>query len=186
MERFEHPVNVSRRPRAVLAALAACAMAGCSWMPAMPSVPGASLFESPQENRGHRVDDEQLAQLTVGVSSRNDVEALIGSPSATSTFDDTIWYYMSAVTRQRPGRQLVVEDQRVITMVFDNGGTLREIRRSGLDDMRQVRVVQRVTPSPGNERTIMQQLFGNLGRLAPGVPGATGTTVGAPSPGSSR
>ena len=42
--------------------------------------------------------------------------------------------------------------------------------------------MDRVTPAPGNERTLLQQLFGNLGRLAPGIPGGAQTqTIGAPT-----
>jgi outer membrane protein assembly factor BamE (lipoprotein component of BamABCDE complex) len=184
MERPVRPVNVSRRPRIVLTLAAALATAGCSWMPTMPNVPGASLFESPRQVRGHQVHEDDLAQLTVGVSSRNDVAALLGSPSATGTFDDHIWYYMSSVTRQRPGRTLSVEDHRVVAIVFNAGGTVQEIRQTDQDDMREVRVVARVTPSPGNERTFLQQLFGNLGRLGPGVGGQSAPTVGAPTPSS--
>jgi hypothetical protein len=29
--------------------------------------------------------------------------------------------------------------------------------------------VRRITPSPGNERTLLQQLFGNIGRVGPGI-----------------
>jgi outer membrane protein assembly factor BamE (lipoprotein component of BamABCDE complex) len=183
MERHRHPVNVSRRPArgfgATLGLMALLATGGCAWM---PSVPGASLFESPRTIRGHQLDDETLAQITPGVSSRNDVESLLGSPSVTGTFDDSAWYYISGVTRQRPGRTLALEDQRVVAILFDGSGTVREVKRLGQDDARDVRVVSRVTPSPGNDRTLLQQLFGNLGRLGPGLGAGANTSVGAPSP----
>ncbi|WP_245185790.1 outer membrane protein assembly factor BamE [Falsiroseomonas frigidaquae] len=147
----------------------------------MPSVPGAGLFESPRQLRGHSVDEEALTQITPGVSSRADVETLIGSPSQTSTFDNSTWYYMSSVTRQRPGRTLSVEDQRVVAISFTPAGVVQEIKRFGPEDARDVQVVSRVTPSPGNDRTILQQLFGNIGRLAPGVGGQANQTIGAPS-----
>ncbi len=183
MERPRHPVNVSRRPARGFAPaaglVALLALGGCSYL---PYVPGGGLFESPRTIRGHQVDDETLAQITVGVSSRSDVEAVLGSPSVTGTFDDSAWYYISGVTRQRPGQTLALEDQRVVAVLFDGRGTVREIRRLGQDDARDVRVVSRVTPSPGNDRTVLQQLFGNLGRLGPGVGAGANNTVGAPSP----
>ncbi len=189
MERPVHPVNVlpcparARRAGGLALALAALvSTGGCSWLPAMPSVPGAGLFESPAQMRGHAVEDDVLAQLTVGVSSKTDVEALLGSPSATGTFDDNSWYYLSSVTRQRPGRALAVEDQRSIAIIFDGRGAVQEIRRLGQQDGRDVALVSRVTPSPGNERTLLQQLFGNIGRLGPGLGQGANTTVGAPSP----
>jgi hypothetical protein len=46
-------------------------------------------------------------------------------------------------------------------------------------------MVSRVTPSPGTERSVLQQLFGNIGRV--GVPGAQQQRgPGAASPGSGQ
>ncbi|WP_439597606.1 outer membrane protein assembly factor BamE [Falsiroseomonas sp.] len=172
------PFAAGRTPRLGLALAALMATAGCSWM---PSVPGASLFESPRQLRGHAVEEEALAQITPGVSSRADVEALIGSPSHTGTFDNSTWYYMSSVTRQRPGRTLSVEDQRTVAITFTQAGVVQEIKRVGPEDARDVPVVTRITPAPGNDRTLLQQLFGNIGRLAPGLGGQNNQTIGAPT-----
>lgn len=164
-------------PGLVLALAALLATAGCSGLSA---VPGSGLFESPRQMRGHAVADEMLTQITPVVSSRADVETLIGSPSHTGIFDNPIWYYMSSVTRQRPGRTLSVEDQRVVAIRFTPAGVVQDISRIGPEAGRVVAVVSRITPSPGNDRTVLQQLFGNIGRLAPGVGGQANQTVGAP------
>ena len=49
----------------------------------------------------------------------------------------------------------------------------------GEDDGKSVAMVARETPTPGNDRTLLQALFGNVGRIGPGAavptsPGATG------------
>jgi outer membrane protein assembly factor BamE (lipoprotein component of BamABCDE complex) len=184
MERPMQTVNIARirsRLGSGLALGAMLALAGCG---NLSGIPGVGLFESPRQLRGHAVEEEALAQITTGVSSRADVEALIGSPSYTGTFDSNTWYYMSAVTRQRPGRTLSVEDQRVVAITFSQAGIVQDIKRVGMEEGRDVAVVNRITPSPGNDRTVLQQLFGNLGRLAPGVggqAGGSGQTIGAPS-----
>ena len=182
-------VNVSRRRSAALGA-ALLALAGCStpsWMPALGDVPGLGLFESPRTMRGHHIDDEDLRQITVGVSTSADVGALLGSPTASGTFDDDEWYYISAITHQRPGRTLGIEDQQVVLIRFNPAGVVQEVRRIGQDQGRNLRFVTRETPSPGNERTFLQQLFGNIGRLGPGVGAAAQQQgPGAPGPGSSR
>jgi outer membrane protein assembly factor BamE (lipoprotein component of BamABCDE complex) len=168
-------------------ALAALTLAGCSYLPtaAVQGVPGAGLFDSPRQFRGHAVSDEQVGQLTPGVSSRTDVEALLGSPSASGTFDASEWYYISAITRQRPGRNLGIADQSVVMVRFDAGGTVQEVRRLGPEDGRDIQMVSRVTPSPGTERSVLQQLFGNIGRV--GVPGTQQQrSPGAASPGSAQ
>lgn len=178
---------VNARPFALAASLALGACTSLPEMPSLPSfaslppLPGADLFDSPRQIRGHLVEEEDLAQLVVGTATRRDVEALLGSPSATGTFDESEWFYISGVTRQRPGRQLALEDQRVVRFRFDREGRLAEVTRLGPADGREVRVVERVTPSPGNERTLLQQLFGNIGRVGPGL-GQQSATPGAPAP----
>jgi outer membrane protein assembly factor BamE (lipoprotein component of BamABCDE complex) len=162
---------------------AAVALGGCSYLPtaAVQGVPGAGLFDSPRQFRGHAVTAEQLGQITPGVTSRDDVETLLGSPSASGTFDTSEWYYISGITHQRPGRTLGVLEQNVVVVRFDAGGTVQEVRRLGLEDGREVQMVGRETPTPGNDRTLMQQLFGNIGRV-----GVAGTQPQGPGSGPGR
>ncbi|WP_198370907.1 outer membrane protein assembly factor BamE [Roseomonas rosulenta] len=138
-------------------------LGGCGWIT-------DALGPAPVE-RGNRVDAERLGQITPGVQTRNDVEALLGSPTARGTFDEDNWYYISARTRVQPGRFLEVEDRRVVAISFNRQGVVSGIRELGPADGRNVSVVSRETPVPGNERSLLQALFGNLGR--PGVPGTT-------------
>jgi outer membrane protein assembly factor BamE (lipoprotein component of BamABCDE complex) len=176
------PMRSRSAPRG-LALAAALMLGGCAWLPDMPPLPGTDLFDTPRSLRGNLVEDDQMQQFVVGVSSRNDVLALLGSPSATSTFDDSEWFYIGGVTRQRPGRLLGIEEQRVVILRFDQRGTLREIRRLGMEDGREIAAVSRTTPSPGTERSFLQQLFGNIGRVGPGGIGGQSYRPGAPSSG---
>ena len=64
------------------------------------------------------------------------------------------------------------------------------MRQIGQGDMPRVTMVSRETPTPGNERTLLQALFGNIGRFGPN-PGGQGSQVGmtapgAPQPGAAR
>lgn len=165
--------DMARHPRPVNAPIAALALAvllgGCGWVT-------DTLGPDPVQ-RGNRVDADRLSQITPGVQTRNDVEALLGSPTARGTFDEDNWYYISARTRLQPARFLEVEDRRVVAISFNRQGVVSGIRELTAADGRDVTVVRRETPVPGNDRTLLQALFGNLGR--PGVPG-TGN-VGNPA-----
>ncbi|WP_235035389.1 outer membrane protein assembly factor BamE [Roseomonas sp. 18066] len=146
------------RARAALLALAL----------ALPAA-GCSIFEAPPVQRGNKADPDLLAQLSPGVQTQADVQALLGPPSATGTFDRNHWYYISATTRLRPASHGAVENQRVVVMTFDDGGTLRQVKELGEGDMRSdVGMVDRTTPVPGTDRTVMQALFGNIGRVGAG------------------
>jgi outer membrane protein assembly factor BamE (lipoprotein component of BamABCDE complex) len=144
---------------------------------------GCSFFEAKQQLRGNRVDAEQLKELVPGTSTRADVTALIGSPTAKATFDDNTWLYISEVTRPRIGRVQGVLSQGVVVLTFNDQGVLRDVKTLDKDDSVPVSIVARSTPSPGTEASFLQQLFGNIGRFNAFSPTPTaGPTGGAPAP----
>jgi len=169
-----HPALVNIRVSATLAVL----LGGCSYLPPAPEMP-RQVFTTPITNRGHAVTPEQLAQINPGVSTRADIQALLGSPSQTGTFSDENWYYISGATQLRPARNIALRAQNTVAVTFSRNGTVSEVRQIGLNDMQPVNFVARETPSPGNERSILQALFGNVGRFGP-TPG--GQTVGTGGP----
>ncbi len=141
---------------------------------------GCSVFAPPEQVRGNRVDPDVLAELVAGTSSRADVTALLGSPTMKASFDDNVWLYIGSVTRTRVARTPSVVTLDVVKLTFDDAGVLRGIERRNLDDSLPVSVVARTTPSPGSDASIMQQLFGNIGRFNAGGGG------GGPGSGSAR
>ncbi|WP_421989228.1 outer membrane protein assembly factor BamE [Roseococcus sp.] len=179
-------VNI-RNPLLAALLLAAPALAGCSYLPPAPERP-RNVFATPIVPRGHAVSEELVQQITPGVTTRTDVQALLGSPSQTSTFTDDNWYYFSSTTRLRPAQTLAVRDQRVLAITFNAQGTVSGVREIGQADMPSVSFVTRETPTPGNERSILQSLFGNVGRLNAGPTGAGGDIVptGGPTPNTGR
>jgi len=144
---------------------------------------GCAFFEAPAQLRGNHVDADQLKELVPGTSTRADVTALIGSPTARATFDDNTWIYISEVTRPQIGRTQGVLSQAVLVLNFDDKGVLRDLKRLDQEDSLPVSVVSRTTPSPGTEASFLQQLFGNIGRFnALGPNQTTGPQGGAPAP----
>jgi outer membrane protein assembly factor BamE (lipoprotein component of BamABCDE complex) len=163
-------------PRLLRSGVLACTLllAGCSWLAPPPVL------------RGNKVSADQLKELVPGTSTRADVTALIGSPTAHATFDDNTWLYISELTQIRVGRTLGETDQHVIVMTFNDQGVLQDIQTRTKEDALPVTMVARTTPSPGTEANFFQQLLGNIGRFntggaSPGSAGAGGSAGGAPS-----
>jgi outer membrane protein assembly factor BamE (lipoprotein component of BamABCDE complex) len=157
--------------RLALAAALAGALGGCS----LPD-----FLSFPPQVRGNKVDEEQLAQLVPGTSTRQDATAALGSPTARATFDDNTWIYISEITRPVIGGFQGVDDQHVYVLTFDAKGVLTGIQKKSMQDALPVQVVSRTTPSPGTEASWLQQLLGNVGRFSPisnpgGISGAPGT-----------
>ena len=144
---------------------------------------GCSVFEAQPQLRGNRVDADQLKELVPGTSTRADVTALIGSPTARATFDDNTWLYVSEVTKPRIAQTQGVLSQDVTVLTFNDQGVLQDVKKLNQDDSVPVSVVARTTPSPGTEASFLQQLFGNIGRFnAFGPTPQSGPTGGAPAP----
>jgi outer membrane protein assembly factor BamE (lipoprotein component of BamABCDE complex) len=145
-------------------------LAGCSWLAPPPTV------------RGNHPEAEQLKQLVPGTSTKQDVTALIGSPTAHATFDDNAWLYIGEQTQKRVGEVPAVVTQKVVVVTFNDAGVLQHIDVKDKADELPVSVIARTTPSPGTEAGFFQQLFGNIGRFVPGAGSNPGIGGGAPSP----
>jgi outer membrane protein assembly factor BamE (lipoprotein component of BamABCDE complex) len=143
---------------------------------------GCSFFQAESQLRGNRVDADQLKELVHGTSTRADVTALIGSPTARATFDDNTWLYITEVTRPRIARVQGVLSQNVVVLTFNDQGVLQGVKKLNQEDSLPVSVVARATPSPGTEASFLQQLFGNIGRFNAIAQTPTAPAGGAPAP----
>jgi len=124
------------------------------------------------DTRGYVPDEESLSRLEPGRQSRDDVQQLLGTPASQGVFDaEQSWYYIMRKTYQFAFLEPEVLDQRVVVVHFDDGGTLRDVRRYNLEDGIVVDPVTRETPSPGKELSFLEQLLGNLGKFNK-LPGA--------------
>jgi outer membrane protein assembly factor BamE (lipoprotein component of BamABCDE complex) len=117
------------------------------------------------DTRGNMADPEVVSQITPGESTRGTVEDLLGSPTSIATFNDQTWYYIGRKTEKVAFFRPEVLEQQVVAVHFDASGVVDDIKTYGPEDAREIELVDRTTPTAGKELTLMQQLFGNLGRF---------------------
>lgn len=120
--------------------------------------------------RGNLVTESQVVRIKVGESSRNSVAQMLGPPSARSTFDKKIWYYIGTREEKWAFMNPGVEEQRIVAVYFDDRGTVERVRRYSEADARDIDVVSRETPTTGRSVGFFEQIFGNLGARAPSAP----------------
>ena len=118
-------------------------------------------------NHGYRLDEAALAQIEPGRTTRDQVLQLLGSPSALTTFDGSVWYYVSQRTERLSFYQEDVVNQDVVSIAFDDLGTVASIDRHGLEQAHEVSLVERETPTAGSELSAFEQFIGNIGRFNP-------------------
>jgi outer membrane protein assembly factor BamE (lipoprotein component of BamABCDE complex) len=170
LARSRHVPSVPLRRLALAGGLLAT-LAGCN----------GDFFSFPPQVRGNKVDAEVIGQLVPGTSTRQDVSAVLGSPTVSAAFDDNTWIYISEVTKPVIAGTQGVEAQQVYLVTFDQKGTLIGVTKRTQDDALPVSVVDRTTPSPGTEASWWQQLIGNVGKFSAGAgtttQGAQGTST---------
>jgi outer membrane protein assembly factor BamE (lipoprotein component of BamABCDE complex) len=117
------------------------------------------------DQRGNLPDEDKLATIRPGVTNKDAVAQLLGTPSSKGTFDDRTWYYISKRTEQTAFFDPKLLDQQVFAVDFDENGLVSDVRHIGMEDRRDVTPVARETPAAGKELTIVEQLLGNVGRF---------------------
>ena len=141
------------RAAAALALAGGVALAGCQ-----PVV----------DYRGFVPQETAIEQVRIG-SSKAQVEELLGSPSAQSTIGGGSYYYISSVFETTAFYEPEEVDRKVYAVEFDETDTVQRVAYYGLKDGRVFDFISRKTPTRGKELSVVQELFGNLGRFNDGA-----------------
>lgn len=106
-----------------------------------------------------------MSQIIEGQSGPEDVRAIMGSPSATSDFGETTWYYITERKETYGFYAPEIADQRVVAVKFDADGRVSNIEEYEKKEGRAVEFVSKETPTEGQELTFIEQMLGNFGRF---------------------
>lgn len=148
---FSAPRTVIRTALLGSILLAGLAATGCS-----PTV----------ATRGNLTDPQLVAELQPGQSRRDDVAAVLGTPTSVGTFDPNVWYYIGQKTEKTAFFEPEVMERRVVVARFDDNGVLREIKTLDKSNGQDIDLVERTTPTAGREMGFLEQMMGNVGRFS--------------------
>lgn len=118
---------------------------------------------------GNAPDPERIAEILPGTHSRQDVELILGSPSSISMFDNETWYYIGDRHETLAFLEPEVVERKVVAVRFDESGYVAGVSEFGKERAKSVEIVERTTPTRGNEMTVFEQLIGNIGRFEKGA-----------------
>lgn len=119
----------------------------------------------PATQRGNLPKPDALEQVKPGITDKQTVTRLLGTPSSTAAFDGNIWYYISHETKQVAFLKPELLDQQVVAVRFDDNGVVVGIDRKGLPDAQTITPNPDATPAQGREYTFLEQLIGNFGKF---------------------
>ena len=124
-----------------------------------------------KEHKGYVLDKELASTVQVGVDNKESVAKTLGRPSFTGQFDANDWYYVSRDTRSVALRSQRVLDQDVVHIRFDAAGNVAAVNTTDETLVASIDPVSDKTPTLGRQRSIFDELFGNIGVLNQGALG---------------
>ncbi|MDV7269580.1 outer membrane protein assembly factor BamE [Thioclava sp. A2] len=116
-------------------------------------------------NHGYIPSDEDLAQIEVGVSTREDVGTAIGRPSSSGILEGSGWYYVGSRWKQFGARAPQEVDRQVVAVSFDDKGKVENVERFGLENGQVVVLSRRVTETSIKGVGFLRQFLGSFGRV---------------------
>lgn len=114
------------------------------------------------DNQGQRALKEDVEQIQVGRSTKNDVARLLGSPSSVAPLDANTWYYMSVRREHYAFFEPRVREHQVVMIRFNRGGVVAEIKGADIGDRRNVSLTDRTTPTRGGEPGFLRTLYDTM------------------------
>ena len=119
-------------------------------------------------NHGYVPSQEELAEIVVGIDTRDSVIEAVGPPSSLGVLNESGFYYVSSRVRFYGPTAPKTVDRQLVAISFSNSGVVQNIERFGLEDGNVIAFERRVTDSSVQNQTFLRQLLGNLGRFDPG------------------
>lgn len=127
-----------------------------------------SACSATYSNHGYVPTEFELENVLVGVDTRETVEEIVGRPNSTGVLADGAWYYIASRIKYYAYRKPEVIEREILAISFDDGGTVQNIERFGLEDGRVVAFSRRVTTSSVQGTTFWRQLIASIGNFVPG------------------
>ena len=132
-------------------------------------------------------EKDKPQEIEPGADTKATVLARLGNPSTTGTFEQETWYYMSAVRQRLAYLRPITEERQITAVVFNDDGQVQAVAEYGLKDGNIVNFIGRETPTRGRELSVLEQIFGTIGRLpTDSLTGNRQTPGGGGGPGSGR
>lgn len=129
---------------------------------------GLSACAPTYRNHGFIPAPEDLSQVVVGQTTLDELQGLIGRPSAQGLLTGSAWYYVGSRWRTFGALEPREVSRQVVAVSFAPNGTVSNVETFGLERGRVVTLSRRVTEGSVTEISLVGQLLSNLGNFQAG------------------
>lgn len=132
-----------------------------------------------QEHQGFILQPLIVESILPGIDNKKSVEGSLGRPTFTSQFGPERWYYVSRTTRQYAFSHPRPDGQIIYMLEFDKAGNVAKMSDDvTLNNVANLSPAGDKTPTLGRQRSLFDEIFGNVGTVGAGLPGGGGGTGG--------
>jgi len=133
-------------------------------------------------HQGYLADNLIVSSVLPVVDNKASVEGALGRPTFTSQFGPEKWYYVARDTRALAFASPRPAAQTLVTVQFDAKGNVASIdRNTSLAQVVNLSPVGDKTETLGRKRSLLDEIFGNIGAVGAGGGGNMGPTGPGPN-----
>lgn len=133
-------------------------------------------------HQGYFVDNLLVDSVQPGIDNKESVEGTLGRPSFVSQFGPQDWFYVSRDMRQLAFSNPKPVKEVLLRVRFDQAGNVIGVDRAGLDQVVNLKPRHGKTPTLGRNRSLLDDIFGNIGAVGSAGMGNAGPGSGGSGP----
>ncbi len=115
---------------------------------------------------GYIAAEDKPQAVEANSDTKASVLSRLGNPSVKSTFEeDNTWYYLTSVRQRLAYLRPLTEERTITAITFNDDGQVTKVAEYGIENGQYVNYVDRKTPTRGRELSVLEQIFGTIGRI---------------------
>ena len=130
------------------------------------------------KNVGHVIEKEELDMVKKGVTSKTEVEELLGSYSFESKIGGDFWYYVSEKMSYFAFMPPKIVERNVVGIAFNSSGVVSELQTFTIADGHNIKYSKDEIISHGTSNNLVNHFMRNLGKF--NRPGAKSSPINKP------
>ena len=115
-------------------------------------------------SHGHIINENELKQINIGTTTKEDILDMLGQPSFDGAFDTQKLYYSSQVMLQPIASTKQTQQRFIYIFTLDDNNVLQSVNLINKEDGLQIIHIDDKTPTPGDTFGVLEQVFSNLKR----------------------
>ena len=116
------------------------------------------------QTNGRLIEAAELEQVQIGTTTRADIISLFGQPSFEGAFNSGRIYYNQQTMLQKVAGLNTTQSRELIMFSFDENNMLLGVEIKDEKSDISIATSERKTPTPGENLTVIDQIFSNLRR----------------------